>query len=354
MFIYLNKILYAKVEIITENHKFAVMIDKILLSPYYLTLKIRHWLYDSSKLKSYRYDVPVISIGNITVGGTGKTPHAELVIEELMKMGHRVALISRGYGRKGKGYREVQTDDRYEDVGDEPLQIKRKFPSIIVAVDSSRKRAIDHLLSLEDSVRPTIFVLDDAFQHREIIPSTSIVLVDYSRPVFQDRLLPLGRLRDLPSRITKADIVIVTKVPWWDENPDKDLWRKKLHLREEQKLYFSRIEYCDLHPVFPESVDSRYIYSPKALLFSGIANNRPFIDYLVGKYQIMGVLKFIDHKNYTPREISKIESLGQQYPTAAIITTEKDTQRLRHLPYLSDDMKRRLLFLQIRVQILPL
>lgn len=329
------------------------MIDRILLFPYYLTLKLRHCLYDSGKLKSYSFPIPIISIGNITVGGTGKTPHAELVIGELLDRGYRVALVSRGYGRKTKGYRLVEVKDNYTDVGDEPLQIKRKFPLVTVAVDSSRKRAIETLLSLPEGERPTVIVLDDAFQHREVIPSTSIVLVDYSRPIFQDRLLPLGRLRDLPERIKCADIVIVTKVPWYDERPKEEVWRKRLHLREGQQLYFSKIEYCDIYPVLPEFGDNRYLYSSKAILFSGIANNKPFIDYLVGKYQIIEVLKFIDHKDYTPRDISRIEALAKEYPTAVVITTEKDAQRLRHLTYLSDDIKRRLLYLQIKVELLP-
>ncbi|MBR5611418.1 MAG: tetraacyldisaccharide 4'-kinase [Bacteroidales bacterium] len=327
------------------------MIDKFLLFPYYLGLKLRHYLYDSGRIASYTYDIPIISVGNITVGGTGKTPHTELIIRELMKK-HRVAVVSRGYGRKTKGFKYVEVDDNYYDVGDEPLQIKRKFPSVTVAVDGSRKRAIDTLLSLPEGERPTIILLDDAFQHREIVPSTSIVLVDYNRPIFQDYLLPLGRLRDIPQRISAADIVIVTKVPWYDESPDPLKWRKTLHLRDDQSLYFSRIEYCDFHPIFPDVCDNRYVYSPKAILFTGIANNTPFVDYLVGKYQVMGVLKFADHKNFSTFDIQRISSLSDQYPTAAVITSEKDAQRLRYNPDLPDRLKKKLLYLEIKVSIL--
>lgn len=343
--------LSAKVEIIIENHKFAVMIDRILLFPYFLTLKLRHYLYDKGYKKSYKYDIPIISIGNITVGGTGKTPHAEMIIRELADK-HRVALISRGYGRKTKGYKVVEVGDNHLDVGDEPLQIKRKFPSITVAVDSSRKRAIDTLLSLPEDERPTVIILDDAFQHRQITPSTSIVLVDYNRPIFNDHLLPFGRLRDLPQRISAADIVIVTKTPWYDENPDPTKWRKQLHLSPEQKLYFSKIDYCDFKPVFPGIGDNRYIYSPKAILFTGIANNKPFVDYIVGKYHIEEILQFSDHKNFSTQDIKKIISLSRKYTTAAIITTEKDAQRLRYHPAVTQDLKRRLLYLEIIVSIL--
>lgn len=328
------------------------MIDRILLFPYFLTLKVRHFLYDKGLLKSYKYDIPVISVGNITVGGTGKTPHTELIVKKLLQQNYpNITVVSRGYGRKTSGFRVVKTDDNYKDVGDEPLQIKRKYPSVTVAVDSSRKRAIDTLLAFPEEKRPGIVILDDAFQHRKVTPSTSIVLVDYNRPIFSDFLLPLGRLRDLPSRISAADIVIVTKIPWYDENPDENLWRKKLHLKPSQKIYFSRIEYSGVHTVFPIEGDSRYIYSPKAILFTGIANNQPFIDYLNSQYQLEGIFKFADHKNYKKRHIRRIEAMAQQFPTAAIITTEKDAQRLRHLPYLSDDFKKRLLYLQIKVEI---
>lgn len=341
----------AKVEIIIENFTFVVMIAKILLSPYYLVLNLRHLLYDKGLIRSYRYNVPIISVGNITVGGTGKTPHAELIIRHLLEVYPRVALISRGYGRKTSGFRLVKQESSSKEVGDEPLQIKRKFPSVTVAVDSSRKRAIETLLAFPQDKRPSIIVLDDAFQHRKIIPSTSIVLVDYNRPIFKDTLLPIGRLRDLPRRISAADIVIVTKLPWYDDNPDETLWRKKLHLKSSQKLYFSRVEYCGIHPVFSDEGDPRYIYSPKAVLFSGIASNRSFVDYINANYHLEGIFKFPDHKNYNKFNIRRIESLAQQFPTSAIITTEKDAQRLRDLPFLSENFKKRLMYLEIKVVI---
>lgn len=328
------------------------MIDKILLFPYYLILELRHFMYDKGLLKSYKYDIPVISIGNITVGGTGKTPHAELVIGELLKQNHRVALISRGYGRSSRGFRVVQEGDNYRDAGDEPLQIKRKFPSVLVAVDSSRKRAIDTLLAFPEDKRPSIIVLDDAFQHRRVVPSVSIVLVNYQRPVFQDRLLPLGKLRDLPRRISAADIVIVTKIPWYDESPDEALWRKKLHLSADQKLHFSKVEYGDFLPVFPQECDTRYVYSPKAIVFSGIANGKPFSDYVGVKYKAEALFRFSDHKNYRKCHIRRIESASAQFPTAAVITTEKDAQRLLHLKFIPEELKRKLFYLSMKVDII--
>lgn len=318
---------------------------------YGLILKCRHALYDSGRLKSYSYDVPVISIGNITVGGTGKTPHAELLIR-LLKDKYRIALVSRGYRRKTKGYRLVSENDAYEDVGDEPLQIKKKFPSIIVAVDALRKRAIETLLALPEDERPELFILDDAFQHREVRPSLSIVLVDYSKPIFEDHLLPFGSLRDLPSQIKRADVVIVTKVPEYEE-PDRQLWREKLRLKENQTLFFSKITYGEPKAIFPQEADHRYIYSKSAFIFSGIADDRKFRDYLSGVYRLVSVVKFPDHHDYTTSEIHHLENIASKNFTSVVITTEKDAQRVLNIKELSQDLKSKLFYLPIESEIVP-
>lgn len=324
------------------------MIDRILLFPYYLTLKVRHYLYDKGLIKSYKYDVPIISIGNITVGGTGKTPHVEFFIE-YFRDNYRVAVVSKGYGRDTVGYREVEVEDSFIDVGDEPLQIKRKFPEIKVVVDSSRRRAIDKLLSLPENLRPTLFILDDAFQHREIIPSTSILLVDYNRPIFRDSLLPIGRLRDLKERVSAADIVIVTKVPLYEEGFDVCNWRENLHLTANQQILYTHIEYQDFHPVFPEEGDVRYIYSHKVILLTGIANNRHLIENLVGQYVVEKVFSFPDHKKFSRYDIKKVIKSAEHYSTALILTTEKDAQRLRSNPHIPQSLKARLFYIQIGV-----
>ncbi|MDD2280963.1 MAG: tetraacyldisaccharide 4'-kinase, partial [Bacteroidales bacterium] len=156
-------------------------INKLLLFPYYFVLRVRHCLYDNSFIKSKSFSIPIISIGNITVGGTGKTPHTEFLIRELMPT-EKVAVLSRGYGRKSKGFRMVSAPDLAIDCGDEPLQIKRKFPDIIVAVDGNRKRGIEKLMALPEGDRPSVILLDDAFQHRSVKPSTNIVLIDFNNP----------------------------------------------------------------------------------------------------------------------------------------------------------------------------
>lgn len=319
---------------------------------YRLILKCRHSLYDSGKKKSYSFDIPIISVGNITVGGTGKTPHSELIIR-LLKDQYRIALISRGYKRETKGYREVSVNDSYKDVGDEPLQIKRKFPDITVAVDASRKRAIETLLALPEDKKPTMVILDDAFQHRKIRPSFSIVLVDHSRPIFEDRLLPLGKLRDLPSRIQSADIVIVTKVPEYLEDDERITWRKKLRLKESQPLLFSKISYSQPKPLFPDEIDNRYLYSKTAILFTGIANDAPLRDQLVGQYKLKSIIRFSDHHDFSNSEVRQIDYISKVHSTAVILTTEKDAQRLLNHPAVTPNIKSRLFYIPIESEIIP-
>lgn len=215
------------------------MIDRILLFPYSLTLACRHALYNIGLFKSHKAAVPTICVGNITVGGTGKTPHTEMILRMLLEdeqwQDKNIAVLSRGYKRKSKGFQQVVLDGTTEDYGDEPLQIKRKFPQVTVAVDKSRKEGCMFLSNPDllqtskkarrcihkDMPKADLIILDDAFQHRAIKPTLSIVLVDYGRPTFKDHLLPIGRLRDLPERIAAADIVIVTKCPSYIDEEEK-------------------------------------------------------------------------------------------------------------------------------------
>ena len=169
-----------------------MILSKVFLFPYWLALRIRHKRYDSGWAKSVRHEVPVISVGNVNVGGTGKTPMVEYLVN-LLQGDCRVAVLSRGYKRKGKGFHLVEPDDPAQLVGDEPLQIKRKFPDVPVAVDKDRNHGVEQLLALPEGQRPELILLDDGFQYRRLKPSTDLVLVDYNRPIFEDNLLPLGR-----------------------------------------------------------------------------------------------------------------------------------------------------------------
>lgn len=293
------------------------------MAPYYGILRLRHRLYDSGKKKSFRSPVRTVVVGNVTVGGTGKTPFVEMLLGLLADRG--AAVLSRGYGRKTKGFQEVSVDGTPRQFGDEPLQIKRKFPDVTVAVDADRVEGCRILA--EKGAR--CIILDDAFQYRALAADVSIVLVDWSRPVYEDELLPLGHLRDLPERLEAADIVVVTKCPAFFSENDRAEWRMRLKLRDSQALLFTEIAYCDSKPVFPSLVEPRFKYSPKAVVFSGIASDKLFLNYVAMSCEIEKHIAFGDHHNFTSGDIDVILSAAQAHPGAVVLTTEKDAQRLR-------------------------
>ena len=355
--------------------------DKILLFPYWLSLKIRHFLYDKGIKKVHQADVPTICVGNVTVGGTGKTPHTEMLLRSMLAdsdLGSKsIAVLSRGYKRKSKGFQQVTADGSAADYGDEPLQIKTKFPMVTVAVDSSRIRGCDFLahpekLQTEKSARrckdkninpADLIILDDAYQHRKLKPTLSIVLIDFNRPTFKDHLLPFGRLRDLAERTQKADILVITKCPYDLNSWQKCTWAENLGLREfdaqtccgirpdgkPQHLFFTQITYDTPEAVFPEG-DARYIYTKRLIMFSGIANDTPMLKWLSGDYKIVRHFNFPDHHAFTRGDIASIASASKAFPTAVIMTTEKDAQRIRDCRKIQDDMKQRLFYLPIKTK----
>lgn len=355
------------------------MIDKILLFPYWLTLKLRHFFYDSGLKKVSKADVPTICIGNITVGGTGKTPHTEMLLRTLLQDeewgGKNIAVLSRGYKRKTKGFQQVTSDGSAIAYGDEPLQIKKKFPAVTVAVDSSRVEGCDFLVypeKLETSKKgrkcidknlaaSDLIILDDAFQHRALKPTLSIVLVDYNRPVFNDHLLPFGKLRDLPGRIAAADIVIVSKCPNEVNAWDKCTWAENLGIRnfdasscsgtrrngKKQHLFFSTITYDTAEAIFPEG-NPRYIYTNRLILFSGIANDAPLLSYLSSNYKIVRHFRFPDHHKFSKGDMNTIASAAREFPTAVIMTTEKDCQRVRDCHKIKEELKQRMFYSPIK------
>ena len=358
------------------------MIDRILLFPYSLTLRFRHFCYDHGFLyKSRKASVPTVCIGNIAVGGTGKTPHTEMILRTLLASGdwtHRnIAVLSRGYKRHSKGFQQVPSDGSARLYGDEPLQMKKNFPSVTVAVDKDRMEGCAFLAnpeSLKTSRKgrrciaaefpaADLIVLDDAFQYRALSASLNIVLSPYSRPLTKDSLMPIGRLRDLPSRINAADFVIVTKCPKYLEDSDRETSVRDLGLRDYDpencgastkdgksvKVFFTEIAYQTPKAVY-ESGNPRYIYSKKTILFSGIADDTPLRMYLSDNYKIVRSLSFSDHHRFTRTDIRGIEAAVREYPTAALITTEKDAQRLLDCPYVSEHLKERLFYVPIRAE----
>ena len=210
---------------------------------------VRNFLYDEGMLKGYKSSIPVICIGNVAVGGTGKTPHVERVIR-MLRDEYRIAVLTRGYGRSGKGPAVVSVDDDASMVGDEPLQIKRKFPEVIVYVDGDRKRALQTLEQMPEELRPEVVVMDDGFQHRAVIPAYSIVLTAYDNPFTRDSFMPYGTLRDDPSSTDRAESIIVTHTPDDCKPIDLRMMMGELPLKDYQDVYFSRPVYGAVTPLF--------------------------------------------------------------------------------------------------------
>ena len=253
-----------------------------LLTPfsflYGIGVRFRNQLFDWKVLRTERYDLPIICVGNLTVGGTGKTPHTEYIIR-LIKDRYRVAVLSRGYKRKTSGFLLADQRSTSKDIGDEPYQMKRKFPDILVAVDADRRRGIRNLLALPENKRPEVIVLDDAFQHRYVAPTLNILLTDCHRLYTQDKLLPAGRLREPMDGARRADVIIVTKCESCIQPIDFRIIEEDIHLSAYQELYFSRILYGELEPVFSGKAPKRTLKglasTTEVLLVSGIASPAP-------------------------------------------------------------------------------
>ena len=312
---------------------------------YGLALRIRHLFYDKGWKKSFSPVVPTICVGNVTAGGTGKTPHVEMILRMLVAQWKQPAVLSRGYKRKSKGFQIVPHDGSALQFGDEPVQIARKFPDITVAVDKDRIHGCEELKGAG------VIVLDDAFQYRRLRPTLSIVLVDYNHPVFKDRLYPWGHLRDLPSRLRKADVVVVTKCPAFLDDQEREQWRKQLKLRTEQPLFFTTLRYTAPVGVFPDA-DPHYVYSKHCTPITGIAHNKLFLNYLSDSYKIGRSLEMPDHHTYTRADVRRMASAVKKQPTACLMTTEKDAQRLRDCKIMPEAVRKRLFYVPIEATFL--
>ncbi|AXV48404.1 tetraacyldisaccharide 4'-kinase [Prevotella denticola] len=321
---------------------------------YGLAVIIRNELFELNILKTRRFDIPVISVGNITVGGSGKTPHVEYLIR-LLKDKMKVAVLSRGYKRKSRGYVLAGNNTPMREIGDEPYQMKIKFPNIRVAVDKKRCEGIDRLTTDEDTKDTDVILLDDAFQHRYVQPGINILLVDYHRLIIYDKLLPAGRLREPLSGKHRADIVIITKCPDTLNPIDYRVLSKAMELYPFQQLYFTKLEYCPLEPIFHKglSIPLTEIRGKNVLLLTGIASPRQLetdINAYTGN-NALTMLSFPDHHSFTQKDIRRInEAFAGMEAPRMIITTEKDQARLMGIETLSDDVKDNIYALPIKVR----
>ncbi len=333
---------------------------KLFLYPlsilYGIVVSIRNFMFNTKLLHSQEFDQPVISVGNITVGGTGKTPHTEYLIR-LLSDEFKVATLSRGYKRKTSGF--IFADDTASSIsiGDEPMQMKNKFPNIQVAVDEKRVRGIKLLFSQEDDRKPDIILLDDAFQHRYVKPGINIALIDYNRPVGEDQLLPVGRLRESTSALRRAGIIIITKCPPKIKPIDRRIFSKELNIRPYQNLFFTTLEYGNITPAYPDTstiinnLEEMSHYA--SLLITGIANPALLEKYVMEKIPATEILNFPDHHTFTGNDMKNIleRFYSIQNFKKIIITTEKDVMRFRDIAF-PDELKPYLYYIPLKIRFL--
>ncbi|HSP11278.1 MAG TPA: tetraacyldisaccharide 4'-kinase [Salegentibacter sp.] len=285
---------------------------------YGFIMLIRNFLYDSRILKSKSYDLPVICVGNLNTGGTGKSPMIEYLLKVLGKE-YRVASLSRGYKRKTKGYQLLKGTETAAEVGDEPLQFKKKFPDALVAVDANRQNGIANLLK----ENPEVILLDDAFQHRKVKAGFNILLTTYGDLYSDDFMLPTGNLREPEFGSERADLIVVTKCPSNLTKEEQEHIRTKLELRNYQDLFFTSISYSEEVVSEEKKLKLEDLGKYHFTLVTGIANPSPLLEYLKKKNLSFKHKAFGDHHNFSNTEITELQKEN------LILTTEKDFMRLQ-------------------------
>ena len=330
----------------------------ILLYPFSLVYGvatgIRNFLYNTGLLKGYEFGKPVICVGNITVGGTGKTPHCEYLIG-LLKQNYKVALLSRGYKRKTRGFLIASPEMNPSDVGDEPLQICRKYPDIIVAVDSNRVRGAKTIFRLNPETE--VIILDDGFQHRRIIPGLTILLTDLNRLMIKDHMLPFGELRENVNNMYRSDIILITKSPEDISPIQRRIIVKEINKAPYQNLYFTSFKYGDPVHVFQGSesavspLSKDMMEKTGIVLVTGIANPAPFKDYIGKSAAELVHLSYPDHHRFTEKDLVKIcdAFLSLSTREKQIITTEKDAVRIRDFTNIAEHVKSSFMYIPLEV-----
>jgi tetraacyldisaccharide 4'-kinase len=304
---------------------------RILLLPfallYGIAIGIRNFFYQTGVLRSVRFDLPVISVGNLTVGGAGKSPHIEMLIRWLDQY-IEVAVLSRGYGRSSSGFRQVSSIDTAEMVGDEPLQIKRNHPNVAVCVSESRALGVPELVKRNPQTQCVL--LDDAFQHLAVTPGLNILLTEYSRPFTRDWLLPAGRLREWRNGYRRADIIIVTKCPPDMTPAQRYNIQAEIDPFPRQRLYFSQYAYGTPNDLLRPDIKRNLDLNTDVLLVSAIANTDYLLQYLAGEVRSVQTLEYEDHHYFTEDDLrdmlKRFDGLSSQ--NKIILTTQKDATRL--------------------------
>lgn len=315
-----------------------------LLAPfswlYAAAMDVRNWMFNYGCLRQQRFSLPTICIGNLAVGGTGKTPHTEWLVKHLLEDGKRVATLSRGYGRKTRGFVEATSASTASEIGDEPLQMFLNFDeTVVVAVCEDRCRGIHRLMERHPDI--DVIVLDDAYQHRYVHPAVNVLLTDFSCPYYTDHVLPWGRLRERKKGASRADAIIVSKCPDNLTVDQQNAIYQRLKTEKYQRVFFTSLSYTPLEPSNSEA---------KIALLAGIARPQPLLEHLHAQgYTIQEQLIYKDHHNFTSSDIEKIEQTASRVDF--IVTTAKDYARLRSLQ-LCDATRAKLIVQKINIRVL--
>ena len=292
---------------------------------YIIITVFRNWLYKVKIKRSFKFSIPVINVGNLSTGGTGKTPHTEYLIK-LLKDSHHLATLSRGYGRKEFGFKIANEESTSRQIGDEPLQFYKKFGTdITVAVESDRVKGVMDICYEKEDI--DLVVLDDAFQHRSIQAGFNVLLTDYNRPFYNDFVLPVGDLRELRKGKSRADIIIMTKCSDFEELNKTEIIHK-INPNKNQSVFFSKVVYGDVYNLNTfKTID---VTKKSVVLVTGIAKPTPLLNYLKKHYNVLEHCKFADHYRFKEKDIDDISNLLIKFAELdpVIMTTEKDAMRL--------------------------
>jgi tetraacyldisaccharide 4'-kinase len=328
----------------------------ILLYPvsllYGLITDFRNFLYDIGILQTREFAFPVICVGNITVGGTGKTPHTEYLVD-LLRKDFKVATLSRGYKRKSKGFLIATSSSTVNDIGDEPFQISRKFHDILVSVDKNRVHGVQKIL--DDYQDTEVIILDDGFQHRSLTPGFSILLSDYNRLIMRDYLLPFGDLRETKGNIRRADMILITKCPENISAIERRLIVKEINKSSYQNLYFTSFKYSPPVPLFKENeIEVTQGSGCGVVLVTGIANPQPLKENLQLNYSEIIHLSFPDHYNFTEKDLKTISDafMSLKSKTRYLFTTEKDAVRLREFINIAEPIRSAFFYIPVGIYFL--
>lgn len=318
---------------------------------------IRNFMYNTGILPSVEFRLPVICVGNITVGGTGKTPQTEY-LAGLLRENFKVAILSRGYKRKTRDFRIASSSSLVSDIGDEPIQIFRKFPDVLVTVDRNRVHGVNKILQVNPET--DVIILDDGFQHRSITPGFSILLSDFERLIVRDHMMPYGSLRESIGNMRRADIILITKSPENITPIQRRLIVKEVDKAPYQNLYFTSLTYKAPLPVFnnkdPEEthLDLSRCEESGIVLVTGIANPLPLKEYLQKNFSEIIHLSFPDHYNFKETDIISISSAYKDLksPKKYLFTTEKDAVRLREFTNIAEPIRSAFFYIPVGIQFL--